>query len=113
MLGVALKLTGANAVVQFLAGLLVALLIGFEAATLRRWKLTRRGWRMLGFVVGEDVEMAEHRFFAEWSKQTARPAGEQALAAPAPQVPAQVAAPLRRATPTDVIGLFPEPGRPR
>ena len=109
LLGVALKLTGANAVVQFLAGTLVALLIGFEAATLRRWKLTRRGWRMLGFVVGEDVEMAEHRFFAEWSKQADRPTGEAPPTAPAPQVPA----PLRRAAPSDVIGLFPEPDGPR
>ena len=61
-------LIGASSTVQFLAGLLVALLIGFEAATIRRWKLTRRGWKMLGFVVGEDAEMAERRFFAEWAK---------------------------------------------
>jgi uncharacterized protein DUF2628 len=113
LLGVALKLTGAGAIVQFLAGVLIALLIGFEAATLRRWKLTRRGWRMLGFVVGEDVEMAEHRFFAEWSKQAGKPAGETPPTAPPPQVTAQVPAPLWRATPTDVIGLFPEPDGPR
>ena len=57
---------------QLLAGLLVALLIGFEAATLRRWTLARRGWKTLGFVVGEDAEMAERRFFAEWTKRAAK-----------------------------------------
>ena len=87
-----MQLIGANAAVQFLAGPLVALLIGFEAATLRRWKLTRRGWQMLGFVVGEDVEMAEQRFFAEWSKQADRRAGE----APPPRRRRKFAAPVRR-----------------
>ena len=95
---------------QFLAGLLVALLIGFEAATFRRAKLTRRGWKMLGFVVGEDTEAAERRFFAEWSKR----AGEAPPAPPAAPEP-HYAAPVRRGTPSpsDVIGLFPEPGSGR
>jgi Protein of unknown function (DUF2628) len=98
LLGLALRLTGALSTVQFLAGVLVALLIGFEAATLRRAKLARRGWKMLGFVVGEDAEMAERRFFAEWGKRATPPAPP--------------AAPVRRGTPSpsDVIGLFPEPG---
>jgi len=87
------------------AGLLIALLVGFEAATLRRWKLERRDWKMLGFVVGDDVEDAERRFFAEW--MTRKPAVE----APPPAEP-KYAMPVRRGTPsgTDVIGLFPEPG---
>src|SRR3954471_10088050 len=34
--------------VKFLLHFLLALLIGFEAGTLRRWTLTRRGWRNLG-----------------------------------------------------------------
>ncbi len=107
LLGVALRLTGASATVQFLAGFLVALLVGFEAATLRRWKLTRRGWKMLGFVVGEDVEMAERRFFAEWTKRASAPPP----APPATPEPVY-AAPVRRGmpSPADVIGLFPEPG---
>jgi hypothetical protein len=93
-----LRLTGASSILQFLAGVLVALLIGFEAATLRRTKLARRGWKTLGFVVGEDAEMAERRFFAEWGKRATPPAPP--------------AAPVRRGTPSrsDVIGLFPEPG---
>ena len=110
LLGIALRLSGAGATVQFLAGTLVALLIGFEAATFRRAKLTRRGWKMLGFVIGEDTEAAEQRFFAEWSKR-AREAPPAPPAAPEPRY----AVPLRRGTPSpsDVIGLFPEPGSGR
>jgi hypothetical protein len=106
LLGVGLALIGASATVQFLAGLLIALLIGFEAATIWRRKLTRRGWKMLGFVVGEDAEMAERRFFAEWTKR----AGAAPSAPPAAAEP-RYSAPVRRGppSPSDVIGLFPEP----
>jgi len=110
LLGIGLLLIGAGSTVQFLAGTLVALLIGFEAATFRRAKLTRRGWKMLGFVIGEDTEAAEQRFFAEWSKR----AREAPLAPPAAPEP-RYTVPLRRGTPSpsDVIGLFPEPGSGR
>ena len=47
-----------------LASLLFGILIGLEAATLRRWTLTRRKWTQLGYVVAEDEELAERRFFA-------------------------------------------------
>ena len=99
-LGFALRAVGADATVQFFAGLLVSLLIGFEAASIRRWKLTRRGWTMLGFVVGEDIEMAERLFFAAWTER----------AAPAPPRPV---APVPRVPSPDVIGLFPQAGSPR
>jgi hypothetical protein len=83
---------------------LFALLIGFEAGTLWRWTLARRRWRMLGFAVGEDQEMAERHFFAQWAKGR-----------PTAQPPAQpvYAAPVWRGPPSgsDVIGLFPEPGQ--
>ena len=106
LLGIALVVIGASSTVQFLAGLLIALLIGFEAATFRRWKLTRRSWKMLGFVVSEDAEMAERRFFAEWAKRT-----DKVPATPSTAPEPHYAVPLRRGTPSpsDVIGLFPEP----
>jgi len=92
---------------KFFGSLLIALLIGFEAATLWRWTLERRGWRMIGFAVGDDEEVAERRFFAEWTKR-APPA-----LPPAPEP--HSTAPLRRGPPSssDVIGLFPEPGGSR
>jgi hypothetical protein len=110
LLGIGLLLIGASATVQLLAGLLIALLIGFEAATIRRWKLTRRGWQMLGFVVGENTEAAERRFYAVWSKR-AGAAPPTPPAAPEPHY----ATPVRHGTPSpsDVIGLFPEPGLKR
>jgi hypothetical protein len=106
LLGIALQLSGVGSTVQFLAGTLVALLIGFEAATFRRAKLTRRGWKMLGFVVGEDTEAAERRFFAEWAKRT-----DKVPATPSTAPEPHYAVPLRRGTSSrsDVIGLFPEP----
>ena len=58
----------ASANVQFLVGLLIAFLIGFEASSIWRWTLARRGWTTLGFVVGEDTEIAEQRFFSEWTR---------------------------------------------
>jgi hypothetical protein len=107
-LAVVLRLTGAGATVQFLTGLLVSLLIALEAASLRRRKLAWWHWSMLGFVVGDDLETAEHRFFAEWVKRT--------NAAPPPPVPPPAspsASPMPRETPPAIIGLFPEAGTPR
>ena len=105
VLSIGLALIGASSAVQFFTGLLIALLIGFEAATIWRRKLTRRGWRTLGFVVGEDPEMAERRFYAEWAKRA-----DKTPAPPAASEP-HYAAPVRRGppSPSDVIGLFPEP----
>jgi len=93
-----------------LGSLLLALLVGFEAASLRRWTLARRGWRTLGFVVGDDEENAERRFFAAWTER-AKPSAPAAPPSAAPEP--QYAAPVRRGPPSgsDVIGLFPEPGQ--
>ena len=79
--------------------LLVSLLVGFEASTLRRYGLARRGWKVLGVVVGDDLEAAERRFFDAWAAGgVPRPAMPPAAgaAAPVPSGP--------------IIGLFPEPG---
>jgi hypothetical protein len=111
LIGVALAFAGASSSAQLAVSVLISVLMGFEVPSIQRWTLTRRGWTMLGFVIGDDEEMAERHFFAEWSKRAARP--------PAPAVAADVApdysAPVRRGPPSghDVIGLFPEPGTPR
>ena len=91
---------------KFLAGVLIAVLLGLEAASLWRWTLTRLRWQMLGFVIGDDEESAERRFFGEWAKRAPS-------VSPAPE--ATYTAPVRRGPPSgsDVIGLFPEPGGQR
>jgi hypothetical protein len=96
---------GAADFVKFAVWLLLSLLIGFEAGTLRRWTLTRRGWRNLGVVVGDDVESAERRFFAAWTPE--RTPG----AAPAPASPSPGGFP--RSGENQIVGLFPQPGAPR
>ena len=106
VVGSVLVLLGASASAQGIAAFCIALLIGFEASTIRRWTLTRRGWATLGFVVGEDQDVAERRFFTQWA----------ARGASLPEAPATATAtPVRRGPPTgrDVIGLFPEPGQNR
>ena len=104
----ALTFFGVPGTAKIVAGLLIALLVGLEAGTLRRWTLEQRGWKTLGFVVGDDLDDAERRFFAEWAARA--PAANE----PPPSSPSdpQYTMPVRRGAPTgsDVIGLFPEPG---
>ena len=49
-----------------LAGFALSLLIGFEADTLRRWGLARRGWQTIGTVTGRTQAECERRFFDLW-----------------------------------------------
>jgi hypothetical protein len=99
----AVYMTGASFAVMLGVGFLLSLLVGFEAATLRRFTLARRGWRNVGIVVGDDVESAERRFFDAWVRGEGR-------VSPPPPAPAAMRRPPRA---SDVIGLFPEPGAPR
>jgi hypothetical protein len=109
LIGVGLAMLRASASTQFMAWLLIALLAGFEASSIRRWTLSRRGWVTLGFVVGEDAEMAERRFFGEWSKQGAGASGNPPISSEPKSTPVRRGPP----SPSDVIGLFPEPGAQR
>jgi len=98
----ALRYTGANNWVQSLVALAAMSLVGLEAGTLRRWTLTRRGWKNVGVVVGDDVEAAERRFFADWIDRR-QPAPPAAAAKPQPAAPR-----APKGNSPDVIGLFPE-----
>jgi hypothetical protein len=93
---------------QAIVALLIALLMGFEASSIWRWTLNRRGWATLGFVVAEDAETAERRFFAKWQKRSADGPSVSATE-PKYSTPVQRGPP----SPSDVIGLFPEPGGQR
>jgi hypothetical protein len=95
---------GASTAVKFTVGILVSLLIGFEASTLRRWTLARRGWTNHGVVVADDEESAERRFFDVWTAREGRPVAASAFGMPASY--------RSSAEPPPVIGLFPEPQSP-
>jgi hypothetical protein len=107
VLGIGLALARVSSNVQLVVAILVALLMGFEASSIWRWTLARRRWATLGLVVAEDAETAERRFFTEWQKRAAD--------APPPLTEQKYSVPARRdpPSPSDVIGLFPEPGGQR
>jgi len=111
MLSLGLRAIGASATLANIVTVLVSLLVGFEAATLRRFGLARRGWRNVGIVVGDDLESAERRFFDAWGSKSRldNPPvnAEPRASSPVPGVP------MARRTSSDVIGLFPQPGAPR
>jgi hypothetical protein len=92
----AMHVLGATTTVRVIVGLLLAFLIGFEAGTLRRFTLGRRGWSNVGLVIG-DRDAAERRFYDSWID------GGGVTFAPPGTVPSRRAASAR-----DVIGLFPE-----
>jgi hypothetical protein len=102
----------------FLADILLALLLGFEAASLERWTLSRRNWRQLDIVVADDAEAAERRFFDRWTASHRGLANDQSAVdrggpPPTRDVPGQ---PFSKPPPmpqSEIIGLFPEPGASR
>ena len=96
--------TGGDA--QSIIVLILSLLTGYEAASARRWTLSRGWWRQLGVVVADDAESAERRFFAQWT-------GEHVTAASSPDRAPPSVPPARSGATHDVIGLFPQPGMPR
>ena len=108
---------GAGRGTILIVDLLVAILMGFEAASLRRWTLSRRKWRQVDIVVADDIEAAERRFFDRW---TARQSGSNDQWAvdrggppPTRSVPGQSFSKAPPLPQGGIIGLFPEPGAPR
>jgi hypothetical protein len=115
---VALAQLQAGAGTRFIVTLLIALLMGFEAASLRRWTFSRRKWRQLDVVVADDEETAERRFFDRWTSNQRGLSNDQSAidrGAPPPtrNIPGQA---FSRPPPLphgDIIGLFPQPGASR
>jgi hypothetical protein len=83
---------------RFLIEILLSILIGFEAGSLRRWTYARRHWSTIAVVSARNLEDAERRFFSRWVE-------EPPVVSPRPVAPIATAR-----TSNDVIGLFPEPG---
>jgi len=117
-IGFGMNALGATRGAIMFVDLLLAILMGFEAATLQRWTLSRRKWRQLDIVVADDAESAERRFFDRW---TARQRGltndqwsvDRGGPPPTRNIPGQ---PFSKPPPLPqggIIGLFPEPGGSR
>ena len=108
MLGITLSLLGAGGGTRTLVFLLLALLMGVEAASLRRWSYSRAKWRQIDFVVADDEESAERRFFDHWTEDGSNvpPPSYNPPSSPWPTRAAPAA-------PQGIIGLFPEPGGSR
>jgi Protein of unknown function (DUF2628) len=104
-LQVLMRLAGGSAMIGGVISLLIALLVGLEAGTLRRFTLGRRRWQTIGVVSGDDLEDAERRFFDAWVRRSP--------SQPVAPVAATTAAPPRMPQAPTVVGLFPEPGAPR
>ena len=106
--------TGAGT--RFIAMFLIALLMGFEAASLQRWTRSRRKWRQLDIVVADDTETAERRFFDRWAAVRRGSSSTPPVDRGAPPPTRDVAGkPVSRPPPQhgDIIGLFPQPGAGR
>jgi len=102
----------------FLVDVLLALLLGFEAASLRRWTLSRRNWRQLDIVVADDEEAAERRFFDRWTAKQRALSNDQSAVdrggpPPTRDIPGQAFSRPPPVPPSEIIGLFPEPGASR
>ena len=110
---------GASRGTIFAVNFLIAILMGFEASSLRRWTLSRRKWRQLDVVVADDEEAAEHRFFERWTARQRGLANDQWTVdrggpPPTRSNPGQsFSKPPPPMPQGGIIGLFPEPGGPR
>jgi len=115
---VAMVRLGVDGTAIFVVDVLLALLLGFEAASLKRWTLSRRNWRQLDIVVADDEEAAERRFFDRWTAKQRALSNDQSAVdrggpPPTRDIPGQ---PFSKPPPlprTEIIGLFPEPGASR
>jgi len=110
---------GAGRMTIWSADVMVALLMGLEAASLQRWTFSRGKWRQLDIVIADDEESAERRFFDRWALAQ-RGANYDPLMVdrggppPTRSVPGQpFSTPPPPLPQGGMIGLFPEPGAPR
>lgn len=112
-LSVALTVLHVNSGAAFWVFALIALLMGFEAASLRRWTLSRRKWRQLDVVVAINEQDAERRFFDRWTAKQRDLANDQSAVDRGGPPPTReiLGQPFSRPpSPPGIVGLFPQPG---
>ena len=104
----ALAALGVSGSARMAVMLVVSLLVGFEAASLWRWTLSRGKWRQLDVVVADDAESAERRFFdrATVARRDVEDRGSSFATR-------DYAGPMRPTSQRDIIGSFPQPGSSR
>ena len=103
---IAMSAAGVGSGARLLVMAVIALLVGLEAGSLRRWKLSGRKWRQLDVVVADSEEDAERRFFERWNARTAQGSERSNISSPPPLPRASISQP-------GIIGLFPESGASR
>ncbi len=103
---IAFKLLNVGVAARFIIMIVFALLVGFEASSLKRWKLSRGKWRQIDVISASNEQEAEQRFFDRW---TGSPRVSEPVIKPAlhPLPPASLG------NRDDVLGVFPQPGAPR
>ncbi len=117
-LDLVLKQLGVGPAAIAFAEIIVALLMGFEAASLQRWTLSRNDFSQLDVVIADDEEAAERRFFDRWARrQHGIVNDQQAVDRGAPPPTRDIhGLPFSRPPQmqgSGIIGLFPEPEGPR
>jgi hypothetical protein len=71
VLNVVLILAGQSELATVL-DLAISVIVGLEAANLRRWTLERRGFRLVAVLSEQSLTDAERRFFASWRPASGR-----------------------------------------
>ena len=95
------------------ADALLAILLGFEVSTLKRWSFSRGNWRQLDIVVGDDLDAAERRFFERWAARRGATNYDNHTVDRGAPPPTRDNGNALRPPPlphASIIGLFPEPG---
>lgn len=114
--GIGLAMLGAGSGTRLVVMFLFALLMGFEASSLRRWTLSRGRWHQLDLVVAEDQETAERRFFERWTARRAVMndfSVDRGAPPPTRNIPGQSFSRPPSGAREEIIGLFPQPGASR
>jgi hypothetical protein len=88
-----------------LVSLLVSYLVALESGAIRAWELGVKGHRFAGVISGDDRDVMERRFFEEALGERAAPS-PVSLPYPSENAP-------RATSGLPIIGLFPNPSRPR
>ncbi|MTI01130.1 DUF2628 domain-containing protein [Roseibium sp. RKSG952] len=106
--------SGIGGLAPSIAAAAVALAFGFEAHSLKRWSLERKGWKTLAMVCGDDREEAELRFFRNLADRSSQPAASTTDTADfKPNQTTRPAGIVPRVGTEQVVGLTlrPEPRR--